>query len=202
MGYIFNYKVKYIRNFLVYIGNRGWRGCRGIASSRPHNVSGKRNMACQEPCPTKRDLEMWYKNYYRRAVNVAYRFTRDRDVAEDIAQEAFLRIYTAQDPYQPLAEFKTYLFQIIRNLCIDRFRKEQRLVQNVGMASLLPDLSHEKTIDRIEVEQRLARLPRHVRKIFILFYLENRPYKEIAQVLNIPEKTVGNILYYWGKKIS
>ncbi len=144
---------------------------------------------------------MWYNNYYQWAVNVAYRFTRDRDEAEDIAQEAFLRAYTAQDRYQPTARFKTYLFQIIRNLCIDHFRKEQRLVQDVGMASLLPVVSHEKTIDRIEVEQRLSRLPEQPRKVFELFYREDRSYKEIARILNISEKTVGNILYYWGKKI-
>lgn len=145
--------------------------------------------------------ENMYRDYYWWAVNVAYRFTRDRDVAEDITQESFLRIYSSRSRHLLTARFKTFLFQIIKNQCIDHFRKEHRLVRDEGMASLLPDVSHEKTIDRIEVEQRLARLPRHVRKIFILFYLEDRSYKEIAQVLNIPEKTVGNILYYWGKKI-
>ncbi|MBN2328490.1 MAG: RNA polymerase sigma factor [Candidatus Omnitrophica bacterium] len=147
-------------------------------------------------------LENMYREYYRWAVNMAHRFIHNRDEAEDIAQEAFLRIYIARFEYQPTAQFKTYLYQIIRNLCVDFFRNE-RLKEQLDAADLpLSDGSHKNSIDRIEAEENLARLPNHVRNIFILYYLENRSYKEIARILNIPENAVGNILYYWRKKIT
>ena len=58
-------------------------------------------------------MDEWYKNYYQWAVNVVT-VSPGTDEAEDIAQEAFLRIYITQDRYQPTARFKTYLFKIIR----------------------------------------------------------------------------------------
>jgi len=195
--------VKFILNCLVLL-NWGIEVGEGVAKKTPpgpYCVFEERNMAIRDsPCRNRR-WDEWYKNYYQWAVNVAYGFTRDRDEAEDIAQEAFLRIYITQDRYQPTARFKTYLFKIIRNLCIDHFRKESRWVQDVRIAPLLSDEPHKETIDRIEVEKRLSRLPEQPRKVFELFYLEDRSYKEIAWILNISEKTVGNILYYWGKKI-
>ncbi|MGC9329843.1 MAG: RNA polymerase sigma factor [Candidatus Hinthialibacter sp.] len=142
-------------------------------------------------------FENIYQEYFRWAVNVAYRFLHDRDEAEDIAQEAFLRIYNARTRYQPMAKFKTYLFQIIRNLCIDFIRQQHPIEQGDASDLLVPDSANKISIDRIEIEQRLARLPKKVRNIFILYYLEDKSYKEIALLLNISEKSVGNILYKW-----
>lgn len=123
-------------------------------------------------------------------------------MTEDIAQDAFLWVRAASDQYKPKARFKTYLFTIIQNLCIDHIWKEQRLEHDCVPDPLFPDYPHEKLIDRIEVEKRLALLPDLQRKVFELFYLKEKSYKEIALILNITEKAVGNILYEWIKKIQ
>jgi RNA polymerase sigma-70 factor (ECF subfamily) len=59
------------------------------------------------------------------AWGIAYRFLGDRHAAEDIAQEAFLRILDAAPRYKPTAAFPTYLSRIVTRLCLDRARKKR-----------------------------------------------------------------------------
>jgi RNA polymerase sigma-70 factor (ECF subfamily) len=60
------------------------------------------------------------------AWNAAYRFLGNTADAEDIAQEAFLRIFDSADRYQPTASFRTYLYRIITRLCFDLSRRKRR----------------------------------------------------------------------------
>ena len=61
-------------------------------------------------------------------VDFAVQMVRDRETAEDIAQETFLRVFRAKDSYRPLAKFSTWLYTIATNRCLDELRRHRREV--------------------------------------------------------------------------
>ena len=68
--------------------------------------------------------------YQESAWSAAYRFLGDHAEAEDIAQEAFLKILGAAPRYRPTASFRTYLYRVVTRLCFDRARKTRPVVAN------------------------------------------------------------------------
>jgi len=77
---------------------------------------GKGDLNAFEQIVLRHQKSAWY---------TAYRFLGDRVTAEDIAQEAFLRILDAAERYRPTAKFRTYLYGVVTHLCLDRARKKQ-----------------------------------------------------------------------------
>jgi RNA polymerase sigma-70 factor, ECF subfamily len=79
-------------------------------------------------CGQMAAFEQLVLRHQQAAWRTAYRMLGCRQTAEDIAQEAFLRIYQAADRYQPSAAFRTYLYRIVVRLCLDCLRKKRPLV--------------------------------------------------------------------------
>ena len=128
------------------------------------------------------------------AWNIACRFLNDPTEAEDVAQEAFLRVLKAAARYRPTARFQTYLLQIVARLCLDRVRKKRpvyidqfpkQVVEGKTPNGLL--LQNERhrlvrqALDQLSPPQRLA---------LILRYDEELSYQEIATLLRTTPKAV------------
>ena len=126
-------------------------------------------------------------------VNLAYRFCRDRDRAEDMAQEAFLRAYRALDRWRKDATFSTWLFALATNL----YRSELRRVPTVSLEDIA-ELRDPRAIDGgLEDEDRdrvvrraVSALPRKYRDVLILFYFHDMDVAAAARSLGLPEGTV------------
>jgi RNA polymerase sigma-70 factor (ECF subfamily) len=135
----------------------------------------------------------------------------DRDGAEDLLQETFLRVWRAAPRYEVRARFSTYLFQVARNLWINEREKVRRRPPRVSLdapvegaeggdgdplAARLPGDGPTPAEDAASRESgRLLRaavdaLPEKLRDVFVLGGFEERPYAEVAEVLGIPEGTV------------
>lgn len=122
--------------------------------------------------------------------------------AEDIAQEAFVRLFRAASRYRPSARFTTYLYRLVANLCIEESRKRARSHSTaMGAADDLggsrPSTESEY-LDREtarQIEAALARLPESQRLAVVLCRFEGRSYREIAEVLGVTEKSVEALLY-------
>lgn len=134
----------------------------------------------------------------------------DRDAAEDLLQETFLRLWRAAPRYEVRARFSTYLFQIAKNLWINERAKVLRRPLRVSLdaprdgagdgAGTLgerlagdgPSPSDEAS--RAETGRRIRaavdRLSEKLREVLVLAALEEMPYAEVAEVLGIPEGTV------------
>lgn len=139
----------------------------------------------------------------RRVYNLCYRFTGNAHESEDLTQEVFLKVYRTLGSYQALhGGFTTWLTSVSRNLLIDHYRRTRR----DRMTSSLDDedspaeqkASSARTPDQlalagelsVQVQRGLERLSPDLREAVILRDLQGLDYREIQDVLGVPEGTV------------
>lgn len=129
---------------------------------------------------------------------VAYRFLGDPAMAEDMAQEAFLKLLEAAPRYRPAAGFRTYLYRIVNRICIDETRKKrpvpaaavpERPDDSAGPAAAFAarerDAEIRRAMDGLAPRQRMA---------VILKYYEGASYADIAAAMGITVKAVERLL--------
>lgn len=131
------------------------------------------------------------------AWRTAYRMLGCHQTAEDVAQEAFLRIFEAADRYRPTAAFRTYLYRIVVRLCLDHLRKGRP----VPSGNLLPAdhrSSPEQRATEAEqahaVQEAIGRLPPKQRTAVVLRYYEGLTGREIAAAMETSVKAVERLL--------
>lgn len=130
---------------------------------------------------------------------------RNRSSAEDIAQEVFIKVFSALDRYDPSYPFSSWLNRITSNLCIDFLRREKDrtrsldqpiggddddLVIQIPARTAGPDREVESKEMMAVLEEALGALPEHYRIIVILRHQEQLSYEEISETLGIPLGTV------------
>ena len=137
-------------------------------------------------------------SHQRSAWNVAFRFLHDSTEAEDVVQDAFLKILDAAPRYRPMASFRTYLYQIVSRLCIDRAEKK-----HPEYSDNLPDAPdpHPPPSEQLfarereeQVQRALGALPPNQRIAVILKHFEDLSYAEIAQTMGTSVKAVEGLL--------
>ena len=140
------------------------------------------------------------------------RMLGDRERAEDLAQEAFLRIVKGAQAWEHRARFQTWLFTIARNLCVDasrrdRFRRadsldaqgpddEPAMVDSVPGREIDPARGAESARLRPLLQKALLSLPAEQREVFILREQAGVPFKEIAEMIGVNENTVKSRMRY------
>ena len=137
---------------------------------------------------------------------VTYRFVGDASEAEDLVQDAFLRILDAAERYQPSAAFRTYLYRVLMRLCIDHIRKKRPVLVDPLPQVPAPGLSSPEQIERVErersIQAALDALPPKYRMVIILRYFEGIGSMEIAQTLNTTPKAVERLLARARKRLE
>jgi len=132
------------------------------------------------------------------AWHLAYRFLGDRGLAEDIAQEAFLRVLESAARWQPRAKFRTYLYQITARLCRDAVQKKAPISSeklfDAADQQPLPDERLELDEQRRFVREAIAALPPNQRTAVILRYYYDLGYEEIAAALGTTVKGTERLL--------
>jgi RNA polymerase sigma-70 factor, ECF subfamily len=132
------------------------------------------------------------------AWTLAFHYLTDSAEAEDVVQEAFLRLLKSAPRYSPTAKFRTYFARIVVNLCID-LRSKKRLVYGEALpenadTENIPDLVLLKQEAATEIKQALADLPPSQRMALLLRHLEDFTYSEIAEAMSISAKAVDSLL--------
>lgn len=151
---------------------------------------------------------------HRRGVfNFLLRHVGDSSAAEDLLQDTFLRVVQGAQRYKLESKFTTWLYTIARNLCVDRarkmkFRRHRSLDQPVGSdddSSLGERIAIEGIpTDRqaigselqVKLEQAIATLREDQREVFVMREYSNLPFKEIADIIGVPENTVKSRMRY------
>ncbi len=147
--------------------------------------------------------------------NFALRHLRVAQQAEDVVQDAFVRVVQSASDFKHEARFTTWLYTITRNLCIDQLRKRVHRKHpsldepkpgddgegpTLGEQTADPRASVEREATGGELQARIARaveaLPDEQREVFLLREVANLPFKEIAEVTGVPENTVKSRMRY------
>jgi RNA polymerase sigma-70 factor, ECF subfamily len=143
-------------------------------------------------------FEQLVRRHQDSAWNAAFRLVGDLHAAEDISQEAFLRVLRAAHRYQPTAAFRTYLYRIVTNLCRDYRRKATpSLCQNPDAQADQAPSPEACVVAREEhraVQEAIASLPDRQREAIVLRYYERLSYEEIAGVTGGSRKAVERLL--------
>ncbi len=155
----------------------------------------------------ERAFQELVERYQTRLLNFIYRTIGDRDRAEDLVQEVFIRVYRHLHRFDSSKKFSTWVYTIASNLAKNELRnrsrsplvlfqtiqgtndEEDRPVQFEDTTSR-PDDMYRKRHLRELVEQTVAQLPEHHRQVFVLRELEGKSYEEIAEITDCNLGTV------------
>ncbi len=146
------------------------------------------------------------ERYRGRVINLVCRFISDRDRAQEIAQEVFLRVFVHRERYRPSGKFSTWMYTIAVNLAKNEIRRRVRSRGIVSLDNLLettgdssrfvadhgprPDRRLRQREIQEWVEKAMSELPEKYREVIILRDVQQLSYEEIEEVLGIPGGTV------------
>ena len=138
------------------------------------------------------------RRHQHRMLEIAYRTTGDMTLAEDIAQDAFLRVWRSAARYSPTAEFTTWLYRIVVNLCLDALRKRKEFTGGPpdlpGPESEQPSRSFEQGDRATAVRAAVAALPARQRLAVVLHRFSGLPQRAIANTTGWTESAVESLL--------
>ena len=155
-------------------------------------------------------FEQLLGKYRAPLVSFLYRMVRDRSTAEDLAQEAFLRVFRARSSYAPDAKFTTWLFRIATNLALNSLRDGKRRHREFSIDGPgdserpLPEIAdpraaiEERLADRDRagvIWQAVAALPEKQRAAVLLHKYHDLGYDEIARILGCSQSALKSLLF-------
>jgi RNA polymerase sigma-70 factor (ECF subfamily) len=143
------------------------------------------------------------KTYLKPVYNFVYRLVNDRDTAEDLAQETFVKAWKNIHHFDMGKNFRTWLFTIAKNTTFDYLKKKKEIpfstfadeegeswLENIADENILPDEILERSDLAEELEKILEKIPVHYRAILLLHYKEDLSLHEIAEILGEPYNTI------------
>jgi RNA polymerase sigma-70 factor (ECF subfamily) len=157
-------------------------------------------------------FEYLAEKYRRPMLGFMYRVTRNTHIAEELAQEVFLRVYRARATYNAEAKFSTWLYRIASNLSVNYLRDTKHERPEMAVSLDEPDEETGTTLDladkSLTVEQNIVRrerleairrhiqaLPERQRNAVLMHKYQDMDYRQIAEVLNISESATKSLLF-------
>jgi len=138
-------------------------------------------------------------------INVVYRLCGDAALAEDAAQEAFIRAWKNIQRYEPQSPFRNWVYRIATNAALDTLRRQRETVdiEEIPLPShhSNPEIAAETGEQTAFIQQAVLDLPAASRVVVILREYEGFSYREIADTLDIPIGTVMSRLSYARKQL-
>src|SRR3984893_10673494 len=191
------------------------------AAQPSFNTRVKDNVAT--PAPLERDAELMLRvregdevsfglllqKHRGPVIHFLYRMVQNQAVAEELAQEVFLRVFRSRENYEPSAKFTTWLFRIATHLGLNWIRdgRNERLQESLdretteGATRQIADLARNVEqelvyrVKLVEVRQAIEALPSKQRAAVLLHKYEEMEYSEIASVLRCSESAVKSLLF-------
>jgi RNA polymerase sigma-70 factor (ECF subfamily) len=154
------------------------------------------------------------RRYERPVFSLIYRMVRDRELAEDLAQDTFIKVLNHIDRYRPEFKLSSWLFKIANNVAIDHLRRRQ--LETVSIDGSPPAQTsdaieatsfdvvgqQESALDELEarelgtaIERAISSLRPEYRSCIMLRHVEGRSYEEIAATLDLPLGTVKTYIH-------
>lgn len=135
----------------------------------------------------------FYHRYSPKMLSVCYRFAKNREDAEDMLQEGFIRIFSQIHQFQHKGALEGWIRKIIVHTCINMLKKNKKFSENVDIQYAQHLLIREEAVPAIiqakQVIECIRMLPIGYRTVLNLFAIEGYNHKEIAEMLDIEEST-------------
>lgn len=154
------------------------------------------------------------RRYQRPVFSLVFRMVRDRELAEDLAQETFVKVLNAIDTYRPEYKFSSWIFKIANNAAIDHLRRRNldtlsldgsphaETAEAIEATTLQISDTQESPLEEVasrelgaQIEFAISRLRPEYRSCIILRHIDGRPYEEIAEILDLPLGTVKTYIH-------
>jgi RNA polymerase sigma-70 factor (ECF subfamily) len=154
------------------------------------------------------------RRYQRPVFSLVYRMVRDRELAEDLTQETFVKVLNAVESYRPEYKFSSWIFKIANNASIDHLRRRSldtlsldgsphaQTAEAVEATTLQIGDSAESPLEEVanrelglQIDLAIAQLRPEYQSCIILRHIEGRPYEEIAEILDLPLGTVKTYIH-------
>jgi RNA polymerase sigma-70 factor (ECF subfamily) len=154
------------------------------------------------------------RRYERPVFSLVYRMVRNRELAEDLSQETFIKVLNALESYRPEFKFSSWVFKIANNAAIDHLRRREldtlslegsphaETPQMVEATALQIGERGETALEAVankelggEIEQAIAQLRPEYRTCILLRHVEGRAYEEISEILGLPLGTVKTYIH-------
>jgi RNA polymerase sigma-70 factor (ECF subfamily) len=154
------------------------------------------------------------RRYERPVFSLVFRMVRDRETAEDLAQETFIKVLNHIDRYRPEFKLSSWLFKIANNVAIDHLRRRQldtvsmegsphaATASEIEATSFDIESRQETALEELEsrelgtaIERAIAGLRPEYRSCILLRHVEGRSYEEIAAMLDLPLGTVKTYIH-------
>ena len=135
------------------------------------------------------------------------RMTKNPQDAQDLVQDAFIKVYRNLDKYDASGSFSGWLYRVAINHCMDEFRKKRYSTVQVEIDETKvvnrehPEVVFLKKEKSRQLERLIATLPEDERLIILLRYVNEISYEEISEVMDVPLSTVRNKLHRAKKKM-
>jgi RNA polymerase sigma-70 factor (ECF subfamily) len=137
-------------------------------------------------------FELLVETLQHKVFRLACSILQDETLAEDTAQEVFLRVWRALPQFQGRSSPATWIYTITRNLCLTRAKE-----RDAGRLRLppAPPASGVQPPKAYDIDLALNALPAHYRQVLMLFYYEEKSYEAVAEMLGLPMGTVKTHLH-------
>ncbi|MGA8491048.1 MAG: sigma-70 family RNA polymerase sigma factor [Terriglobales bacterium] len=200
--------------------NRGFLSMAGVPSHAGAKIAGEPSgegltdaqIMLRVKAGDEAAFDYLVQKYRRPMLSFMYRMAHNTAVAEDLAQEVFLRVYRSRETYEASAKFTTWLYRIASNLAVNHARdtRHQRPENTVsldepdqesGLTMDVPDdsLSAEEVIVRRErlaaIRERVHALPERQRMAVVMHKYQQMDYRQIAEVLKLSESAIKSLLF-------
>jgi RNA polymerase sigma-70 factor (ECF subfamily) len=159
-----------------------------------------------------RAFESLFDRHSRSVINFAFKFVRNREIAEELAQEIFLRVHDAAPAYRAEAKFKTWLYRIATNVCLNEIRKPHYRMTHQSLDAPRTEHPDDRPMElqdpqpgaQRQMERRalagaltqaIRGLPEKQRVAFVLNKYQELSYAEVAGAMNTSEKAVKSLIH-------
>lgn len=146
----------------------------------------------------RQSFDMLVRQYLQPVYSFIYRFVQDKQNAEDLTQEVFVKLWKNAKKFNPEKNFKTWLFSIAKNTSLDFFKKKKTVPFSHIEKEIMPDPAPlpDEIFKNTELSNKLnsilKKLPLNYRMVVFLRYNDHMKFREIAEILDEPLNTIKN----------
>lgn len=150
----------------------------------------------------QQDFKLLIKKYEANVFRTAIGFLHNKQDAEDITQDVFIKVYQSLSSFSGKAAFSTWLYRITVNTSLNYLRKKKRRGFWIGLSDLLQIPSKDKPAEtiitehseKVIIQQAIAKLPEKQRLAFVLSRYEGLPQRQVAEIMQTSEGAVEQLI--------